>query len=375
MKGKNNEDRYGVSAHLISKSNATPSVLAVIADGVGGHRAGEVAAEMAVEIISRGVAESDASQPVNILNQAIIQASQAIYSQSLVDPAQQGMSTTCVCAWVIGDRLYTASVGDSRIYLVRDGVISQLTTDHTWVQEAIETGVLTPEQARNHPNAHVIRRHLGSQQLAAPDFRLRLDPKESDAQAEANQGLRMRLGDRLLLCSDGLTDLVTDEEILEGMVALPLEDVLARLVNMANGRGGHDNITLVSLQVAEPEAVPAGPPARARRSALSWILWGFLALVVLGGALVVGFFWLGFGSGAEANVTPTTAPIVQPSFIPPEVIVPMSTTAATASPVVGTPTPAATTTPISTAIGGGPTYTPWPTSTQVPQTSQPLVSR
>jgi serine/threonine protein phosphatase PrpC len=199
--GKNNEDNYLVSTYELSESDKTSSLVAIIADGVGGHQAGEIAARMAVEEISQVIGRSDASRPLTTLEEAFFQANKSIYSQSNRGKDFIGMSTTAACAWLIGRRLYLASVGDSRIYLRRDDHIQQLTTDHTWIQEAIESGLLTPEQARNHPNAHLIRRHLGSQQPAITDFRLRLSPDESDAKAFTNQGMRLRPSDHLLLCS------------------------------------------------------------------------------------------------------------------------------------------------------------------------------
>jgi len=218
-KGKNNEDRYAVVAHRLGRARGTSSVFAVIADGVGGHRAGEVAAELAVEAISRIVSGSDAKTPLETLQVAFQQANQIINSQAESELTQKGMSTTGACAWVIGNRLYIASVGDSRIYLLRGDRIRQITIDHTWVQEAISSGVLSLEQARDHPNSHVIRRHLGSSQPVAPDFRLRLRDDEDDLRAEANQGLPLGPGDQILICSDGLTDLVEDGEIRESPMA------------------------------------------------------------------------------------------------------------------------------------------------------------
>jgi PPM family protein phosphatase len=365
MKGKNNEDRYAVSAHRTGGKNGIPSLLAIIADGVGGHRAGEVAAQLAVEMISRAVEESDASQPVMTLHDAIVHASQEIFLQSIKDPAQQGMSTTCVCAWVLGDRLYLASVGDSRVYLIRAGESFQLTTDHTWVQEALESGAITEEEARNHPNAHVIRRHLGSQQQVEPDLRLRLDASETQQESEANQGIQLYPGDRILLCSDGLTDLVTKDEIGEILATYPLEDSVARLVNLANGRGGHDNITLVSLEVPEPEVLPAGAPARTRRSTLAWVLWGLLGLLLAGGVLAGGFYWLQTNVWVEATATSTPAQLIQPSLNPPPVVVPMSTPVITLSPPSRTATATGLSSPTQSPSPAGPqpTYTAWPTST------------
>ena len=123
MKGKNNEDRFAVSAHRLGQEERTPSLLAVICDGIGGHRAGEVAAEMAVEMICRTVAESDGRQPLATLTQAFSNANQIIREQATSDLAQRGMGATSVCAWVIGFQLYTASLGDSRLYFIRGETI------------------------------------------------------------------------------------------------------------------------------------------------------------------------------------------------------------------------------------------------------------
>jgi PPM family protein phosphatase len=261
MKGKNNEDRYAVSAFYVEDQHRTASAFAVVSDGVGGHRAGEVASEMAVEIIGQRIARSDANQPPLIMQDAIIQASEAIRKQAEIDPAQKGMGATCVCAWVIGDRLYMASVGDSRLYLMRAHTIRKLSTDHTWVQEAIDHGAISQDQARNHPNAHVIRRYLGSPQIVVPDLRLRLCPEDTDSQAEGNQGLPLLPGDVLLLCSDGLTDLVGDLEILEAVETRSLEGALNWLEGLANLRGGHDNITIVGMQMPPAGATQTRTPA------------------------------------------------------------------------------------------------------------------
>ncbi|MBG0771035.1 MAG: serine/threonine-protein phosphatase, partial [Anaerolineaceae bacterium] len=132
VSGKQNEDRYGVTAFEMTGPDREPSVLAVLCDGIGGHRAGEVAAEMGVRLIADAVAASDGSQPVETLSEAIVDAGQAIYLASQADHGRAGMGATCACAWVIGDKLYTANLGDSRIYLLREGLFIQLTTDHTW---------------------------------------------------------------------------------------------------------------------------------------------------------------------------------------------------------------------------------------------------
>jgi serine/threonine protein phosphatase PrpC len=255
MAGKNNEDRYTISSYI--GVDEKPVLFAVISDGIGGHRAGEVAAELAVNYILEKISESDGKNPVEIMESAIHTASQAIASRSASQADQYGMGATCACIWVEGDRLYTAYIGDSRIYLIRDGKIQRLTVDHTWVQEAIEKGIITPDQARDHPNVHIIRRHLGSVELPEVDFRLKLSVEDDDEQARRNQGAHLRSGDILLMCSDGLTDMVWDDEILRLVTTRnALKSAAEDLVEQANERGGHDNITVILIGVPK-EKTPA----------------------------------------------------------------------------------------------------------------------
>ncbi|HUI89730.1 MAG TPA: PP2C family serine/threonine-protein phosphatase [Anaerolineales bacterium] len=244
--GKNNEDRYAVASYTTDDGH--PVVFAVVSDGIGGHRAGEVAAELAVNYISQKVEASSGRRPLEILESAIDTASQAIAARSASKDDQQGMGATCVCAWIVEDRLYTGYVGDSRIYLMRNEKLQRLTIDHSWVQEAIEKGIITPDEARNHPNVHVIRRHLGSVELPGVDFRLYLKPGESPEDAKKNQGTPLHPGDILLLCTDGLTDMVWDDEILHVITTRSnLKSMAEDLIDKANERGGHDNITVVLL--------------------------------------------------------------------------------------------------------------------------------
>jgi serine/threonine protein phosphatase PrpC len=289
MKGKTNEDRYSVTAYHSSPDDPTPSVLAILADGIGGHRAGEVAAQMAVDNINKFVANSPTNQPVQVLHQALLHTNQLILSFAAANPSLAGMGTTCVCVWVLGDQLYAVSLGDSRLYLQRGEKLTCLTIDHTWVQEALARGSLTPEQVKGHPNAHIIRRFLGSANSTDPDFRLRLNPNETDAQSEANQGLQLQPGDRLMLCTDGLTDLVHDAEIFDILHTHQLDEGPKQLIDLANQRGGHDNITVVSMEV--PPAAPVVVPRpripsqmtkreKVQRSALSWWMIG-LSLVAI----------------------------------------------------------------------------------------------
>jgi protein phosphatase len=247
--GRPNEDSYDVASFTISEDDETPVLLAVVADGIGGHKAGEIASKIAVATIIASVSESDGSDPIWILKSALLEANHAIIAEVGEDDSRQGMGSTVVCALIINQALYIATLGDSRIYLIRDKVVQQLNIDHTWVQEAVDSGIINAEEAQHHPRRHLIRSYLGSSDPIQPDLRLYLDINETQEQAKANQGLPLVPGDRLLLCTDGLTDLVSNDEFQEILDSGGSEDErLGKLVDLANVRGGHDNITIVLLQ-------------------------------------------------------------------------------------------------------------------------------
>ena len=346
MTGKNNEDRYAVASFVVDKNDRTPVLFAVLADGIGGHRAGEVAAELAVNHMMQAVAHSDGRRIRDTIEDAVVEASDAIAAHAEANPNLKGMGATCAAAWIVGDRLHTAYVGDSRIYLMRGGRIQQLTVDHTWVQEAIDRGMLTPETARVHPNVHVIRRYLGSPNPPEPDFRLKLFNDEGNQNAENNQGLQLLPNDALLLCSDGLTDLVWNDEILEVVRSRPnLREAARGLIDLANARGGHDNITVILVSVpADFKFVP--------RKQVNWLPWivGSLAALVLIAVVGSVFVFSLLGSRAEttptATLTLTSTPTVRPS-------------------ATVTPFPTMTILP-TLSLPIAPTYTPWPTNTQRP---------
>jgi protein phosphatase len=364
MTGKKNEDRYAVSAYRVGEDRPLPAVVALLADGVGGNRAGEVAAEMAVEIISQHLADSDATAPVEILEQAFQAANQAIFTRSQQFPDYQGMGTTCVCAWVIGDRLYAAWAGDSRLYLVRNGTIQRLSIDHTFVQEAIDQGIITPEEARSAPARHVIHRYLGMPRPVELDFRLRLEHAQGDQQAEANQGFSILPGDRLLLCSDGLTDMVEEAEILPLLLHAPLEQALSDLIDLANQRGGLDNITIIGLQVPWGGNLPTVRVVQVddetgeviihsdRSKRLSRGCLVLAALLVLGMILAVSGWWVidRLQSTPAASVTTASPLPAEPSRSATAMVPPHGNTLATTPALQSTPTPQAATA----------TLTPWP---------------
>ncbi len=359
MKRRGNEDRYGVFAYRQYPPFSLPVVLLVLCDGVGGHRAGEVAAEIAVEQIDAAVAASDGLNPPHILRQAIQQASEAIRQQADQNPDQIGMGATCACAWISGRRLYTATVGDSRIYLIRGGKAHRLSIDHTWVQEALEQGILQADEVEGHPNQHVIRRYLGSPTPPEVDLRLYWDetPTQTDDQRVENQGLILQDGDLILLTSDGLTDLVSDGEIAATFTALSPKEALSRLVEVANSRGGFDNITMVAAHIPQARyreeatrPLKAHAPARPRRS-WRWLGWMGMLLLLLGIVAIAG--WYLSGGIQPPPVTPTVTGVASP-----QAVLASPSPSATPSPPTATFPPSASPTALT---GAAPTLTPWPT--------------
>ncbi len=285
-----NEDRYFVGSYTRESDNASVT-LAIVADGIGGHQAGEVAAQIAVDQISEDIGKASGDDPVAELSESIITAGRLISESALRDEALKGMGSTIAAAMFVEHRLYIVSVGDSRTYLIRSGEIQQISIDHTWVQEAINHGILTPEEAQNHPNAHVLHRHLGGDQDAIPDPRLRLSADESDEASQANQGMSLYPHDQVLLCSDGLTDLVENHEILEVVSAHSPEESATALVDMARSRGGHDNITMVIVEVPDAEAPGSGGRLRSGlRLALAGIALLLLVAIGLGISYLLGFW-------------------------------------------------------------------------------------
>lgn len=232
-----NEDNFAV--------DATPARgIYVVADGMGGHAAGEVASEMAVEIIQRElhpVADVEGEDVATLVRDTLIKANRAIHDRTLTEVDKQGMGTTVSVLLISGARYVIGQVGDSRVYLMRDGTLSQLTKDHSYVQEQVDAGFLTPEQARYHPYSNVITRCVG----ASPDV-----------EPDVYRGV-VRAGDIFLVASDGLTGMVDDRRLgqLLGSPAEPERKVQA-LISEANGRGGLDNITAIIVQV-----LGSGPPA------------------------------------------------------------------------------------------------------------------
>lgn len=357
---ENNEDRYSVT-HYSLEQTETPSILAIVADGIGGHLAGEIAAQMTIDTIIGILSSSNGQNPVADMQTAIIRAGQVVSQAAHLDKKKKGMGSTAAIAWLMGTRLFIASVGDSRIYLRQKGKLRQINIDHTWVQEAIDYKIIEPDQAHDHPQAHVLRRYIGSHQTVEPDVRLRLKENESPSTSEKNQGLELQNGDQVLLCTDGLTDLVADDEISRSLRSGTPDEAVSSLINLACERGGHDNITIVLITMPVPPRRRGFLPRATWAIATALSIAGIVCLVSL--ALAAGW-WFGFWPWASGGATPTTLPAT--SILTPTEI-PATSVSATETPLPSpTPSIPPTVTPLPVA-----TSTPYPLPTVAPTSTAP----
>jgi protein phosphatase len=246
----NNEDRLRVSSFIRADDNQ-PVLLAALADGVGGHHGGEIAAQAGVEALSAAVAACRSlDDPSALIRDAILAANQAVLARAAADQAVSGMGATCVCALLVDDHLYIGNLGDSRIYLADDANIVQLTHDHTWLEENGDLDLPGMRGlGRRHPFAHVLTRYLGSSEPPEVDLRLRWREDGRRAETLTNQGIRLRPGQQVLLCSDGLSDMLPDDAIHTILREHALRKAVQRLVLCALERGGHDNVSVILLRM------------------------------------------------------------------------------------------------------------------------------
>jgi len=229
---------------------ATRGRLTIVADGMGGHSAGEVASNIAVEVISRSYYEGN-DNAVSALKRAFIEANKSIHDTSLTDEKLSGMGTTGTALVLKNGSAIAAHVGDSRLYLVRGGQIYLMTEDHSAVMEMVKQGLLSLEEARHHPDKNVILRALGSH----PEVEVTI----------WTEPFPLRIGDRFLLCSDGLYDLVEDDEILRTASLEDTVDGCLRLIALAKERGGYDNITVAIVSVRPPARGQEPSPKETRQ--------------------------------------------------------------------------------------------------------------
>lgn len=230
MVRKQNQDSFKTGSF---SSNA---VWAVVCDGMGGENGGEIASKTAVESIGGSITKAfrtdmSANSVRTMLMSAICAANLKVYDKAKSDSALSNMGTTVVASVVLNGVAYIAYAGDSRVYMVTPQQITQITRDHTMVQNLIEQGKITSDEAKNHPKKHVITRALGVEQSIDIDYcEIELEP-----------------GGVLIICTDGLTNMLEDSEIADIVLSASGEDCLAKLVDEANSRGGQDNITAVSI--------------------------------------------------------------------------------------------------------------------------------
>lgn len=234
-KREHNEDNM---AYVIPKDQqvmAKKGALFIVADGMGGHAAGEVASEIAVDTVSNVYYQDDSDDAAASLLQAIKRANALIHQRAAENMLRSGMGTTCVSAVLRGNMAYIANVGDSRAYLVRNGQVKQVSQDHSWVAEQVRAGLLTEDQARTHAQRNVITRCLGTQ----PDVDVDVFPELLEEH------------DALVLCTDGLSGLVSDDEIRRIVAQSAPQESVYHLVERANENGGPDNITAIVISVQE----------------------------------------------------------------------------------------------------------------------------
>ena len=239
LRREHNEDIYVVWSPAEPAELERRGQLLIVADGMGGSAAGEVASRTAVETVLEHYRASD-DQPGPALTNALERAHQKVHRMSRDQPELAGMGTTCTAVAVLGNRLWFAHVGDSRAYLLRDGRLKQLTSDHSLVAQLVEQRIMTVEQARVDPRRNVLIRSMGVGEVVEVDC------------GTIEGGLRQ--GDTLLLCSDGLHGLATDEEITRRMSMSNMDHACSDLIALALEHGGHDNVTVILARPAAESA-------------------------------------------------------------------------------------------------------------------------
>jgi protein phosphatase len=299
MVRQQNEDSYLAEENLY-----------VVADGMGGHNAGEVASALAVTTLKAGARSGIDS--VERFRELVQQANTAIYTASLDDSTQSGMGTTLTALSIVAGeepRVLVANVGDARTYLWRNGALTRLSVDHSYVQELVNEGIITPEEARVHPRRNIVTRALGIDRSVVVDVFSHL----------------VRTGDRIVLCSDGLVDEVSDADIavVLGQHSDP-QDTAEALVMVANTAGGRDNTTVIVVDVLDDISEPVVLPtpdnttpmealapmqlAPAKKSKVGMVLfWSALVAIVFSAITVIGVYgrsgyFIGFDSNDQVAI-------------------------------------------------------------------------
>ena len=363
-----NEDYFGtpetmeISLDLVEQKGR----LYAVADGMGGHAAGEVASWQAISTLFVEYYASPSAEIIKRMKMAIEAANAEVHAQASLDQARAGMGTTLVAAVLQGDDLYVANVGDSRAYLVREQSVEQVTRDHSWVNEQVQAGIITAQEAREHLYRNIITRSLGTRPDVDIDFFQR----------------KVQPGDVLVLCCDGLSNQVEDDEIARIASNNSVQESSQAFIDLANQRGGPDNVTAIVVKIGEVVKAPLPVLPLAVGVGLAVIL---IAAVIYFGRGPMGALL----APPTATPTNTLTPTLVPTYTPTTSLTPTSTPTATPRPThtptsaptvtetptetpTGTPSPTLTTTPTET-----PTEVPSPTATPaytptIPPTDTPV---
>ena len=232
---QNNEDSFGYWEPEDDQQFQRKGRLAVVADGMGGYEGGQEASRLAVETLVAVYRDFGGDDPQAALVEALQAAHEQIREYSFAHPELRGMGTTCTAAAIVQDALYYVHVGDTRLYLIRNGQITRVTRDHSYVGRLVESGMISQEEAETHPQRNILTAALGTN----PDLIM-----DSPGQPEP-----LRPEDVLLICSDGLWGLVRDSEILDAVENKTAEQAGRKLIELARERGGPDNITVEILRL------------------------------------------------------------------------------------------------------------------------------
>lgn len=229
MQRKNNEDSIYTGGEKTPLNN-----IFIVADGMGGHNAGEIASQHAIDRFVEYVSKNyDSENILDVLVEGVINANKAVYDEAKNNESESGMGTTFTCACIENEKLYAVHVGDSRIYILRNSRLCQITNDHSFVMEMVKQGRITLEEARVHPKRNIITRAVGTEDTIDVDTVIK----------------ELKDGDIILICSDGLYGMMSDEEIEKIILGNEnIEECIEKLIETANENGGKDNISAILIR-------------------------------------------------------------------------------------------------------------------------------
>lgn len=230
---ENNEDRILFLTPHNPVLLETKGVLGIVADGMGGHNGGEIASQMAVDLISANYFD-EKSNTLDALKKSFQNANSTIFKTAAFEQGTNGMGTTCTAVAITGNDLHLCHIGDSRAYLINEGSIKQLSQDHSYIQYLLEQKILNEQQMINHPDRNILTKSMGTTKKIEPQFKT----------------FKNMLGkeDQVFMCSDGLYEYISDQEIHEMLWNYPFSDVGQEMIKLAKKRGGHDNISTLTIK-------------------------------------------------------------------------------------------------------------------------------